>query len=85
MIREDRGLLAELARINTAMPPLAMRIMDGSTSAAEQAYYADKLITAGKRLRRRVDAMAEPIVEGEVVAEGPLAIPAYTVESYREQ
>ncbi|MGH3922253.1 MAG: hypothetical protein ACRDRY_03185 [Pseudonocardiaceae bacterium] len=36
MIREDRELLAELAQINTAMAPLAMRIMDDSASAAEQ-------------------------------------------------
>jgi hypothetical protein len=32
MIREDRELLAELARLNTAMAPLALRIMDGSAS-----------------------------------------------------
>ncbi|MGH3963384.1 MAG: hypothetical protein ACRDRY_09040 [Pseudonocardiaceae bacterium] len=44
MIREDRQLLAELARINTAMAPLAMRIMEGNASAAEQAHYARRLI-----------------------------------------
>jgi hypothetical protein len=53
VIREDRELLAELAQINTAMAPLALRIMDASTSAAEQAHYAQRLIAAGKRGTRR--------------------------------
>lgn len=42
MIREDRELLAELAQINTAMAPLAMRIMDDSASAAGQRYYGQR-------------------------------------------
>lgn len=53
MIREDRELLAELARLNTAMASLALRIMDGSASAAEQRDYAQRLIAAGERLGRR--------------------------------
>ncbi len=85
MIREDRELLAELARINTAMAPLAMRIMDGSASAAEQAHYADRLITVGKWLRRRANERIEFVVEGEVVANGPPALPAHPGEPYREQ
>ncbi|MGH3937031.1 MAG: hypothetical protein ACRDTG_00110 [Pseudonocardiaceae bacterium] len=36
MIREDRELLAELARLNTDMPSLALRMMDGSASVREQ-------------------------------------------------
>ncbi|MGH3812531.1 MAG: hypothetical protein ACRDUV_08750 [Pseudonocardiaceae bacterium] len=40
MIKEDRELLAELARLSTAMAPLAMCIMDGTASAAEQHNYA---------------------------------------------
>jgi hypothetical protein len=35
MIKEDRELLTELARLNTAMAPLALRIMEGTASAAE--------------------------------------------------
>jgi hypothetical protein len=85
MIREDRELLAELARINTAMTPLAMRIMDGSASAAEQAHYADRLITVGKRLQRRANEPAGAVIEGEAVAQGPLTLPVHTVEHYREQ
>ncbi len=33
MIRDDRELLAELARLNTDVVPLAMRIMDESVAA----------------------------------------------------
>jgi hypothetical protein len=49
MIREDRELLAELARLNTAMASFAMRIMDGSVSIAEQQSYAQRL--SGPRRR----------------------------------
>jgi hypothetical protein len=80
VIREDRELLAELARLNTAMTPLAMRIMDGSASAAEQQNYAQQLIAAGERLRRRVDRASGAVVEGEVLADISIALPARTVE-----
>lgn len=84
MIREDRELLAELARINTEMAPLAMRIMDGSAGSIEQAHYAQRLIAAGERLRRRADDAAGTVIEGEVLANGPSILPAYTVESSLE-
>lgn len=80
MIREDRELLAELARLNTAMAPLAMRVMDGSASAAEQRQYAQRLIAAGERLRRRADETAGAVIEGEVLANGPLTLPAHTLK-----
>lgn len=54
----DNGALAELARLNTAMAPLAMRVMDGSASAIEQHNYARHLIAAGKRLQRRANERA---------------------------
>jgi hypothetical protein len=44
VIRQDRELLAELARLNREMAPLAMRIMDASASTDEQARYAQRLI-----------------------------------------
>lgn len=84
MIREDRELLAELARLNTAMASLALRIMDGSASATEQQDYAQRLIAAGKRLQRRADEMHPPVIEGEVLADVSLALPAHTVEPPRE-
>lgn len=58
MIREDRELLADLARLNTAMASLALRIMDSSASSAEQRDYAQQLITVGERLGRRSEETA---------------------------
>ncbi len=55
MIREGRELLAEMARLNTDMPALALRIMEGSATASEQLHYAQRLIAAGQRLQRRAD------------------------------
>ncbi|HET9255263.1 MAG TPA: hypothetical protein VFO16_08690 [Pseudonocardiaceae bacterium] len=40
MIREDRELLAELTRLNRAMAPFAMRIMENAANADEQRTYA---------------------------------------------
>lgn len=84
MIREDRELLAELARLNSDMAPLAMLIMDGSASAAEQQNYAQRLIAAGERLRRRVNGACGPVIDGEFHTDGPLTLPVLTVEPHRE-
>lgn len=84
MIREDRELLAEMARLNRAMASLAMRIMDGTASATEQQDYAQRLIGAGERLRRRTDGINHLIVDGEAHADGVLAVPMHTVELHRE-
>lgn len=84
MIREDRELLAELARLNSDMTPLAMRIMDDSASAAEQQDYAQRLIIAGERLRRRVTATCGAVIDGEFCGNGPLTLPVLTVEPHRE-
>jgi hypothetical protein len=69
VIREDRELLAELARLNTAMAPLAVSIMEGTASADEQHTYARRLIAAGERLQCRIDGMHQPVIDGEVVAD----------------
>jgi hypothetical protein len=84
VIREDRELLALLARLNTDMVSLAMRIMEHAASAAEQADYAQRLITAGERLRRRAAGKNAVVIEGEVLAKGPLTLPGLTAEPYRE-
>lgn len=80
MIREDRELLAEFARLNGDMAPLALRIMEGSAGAAEQQHYAQRLIAAGERLGRRADETGRFVVAGEVLAENLLTLPANTVE-----
>jgi hypothetical protein len=84
VIREDRELLTELARLNTDMAPLAMRVMDGSASAAEQAHYAQRLVAAGERLQRRADGIGGAIIEGEVLVSRPLLLPELTVEPHLE-
>jgi hypothetical protein len=81
VIREDRELLAELARLNSAMVPFAMRIMEGTASADEQHDYALRLIAAGERLQRRADETVGTIIEGEVLANGPLSLPTHTVQA----
>lgn len=84
MIREDRELLAELARLNSDMASLALRIMEGSASTAEQAHYAQRLIAVGGRLQRRANETAGTVIEGEVLDNGTLALPAHTVKPYWE-
>jgi hypothetical protein len=84
VIREDRQPLTELYRLNTAMATLALRMMDGSASAAEQRHYAQRLIAAGERLQRRADETGGVIVEGEVLGNEPLTFPALSVEPHRE-
>lgn len=85
MIREDRELLTELARLNREMAPLALRMMDGSASATEQQHYAQRLTDAGERLRRRAEETSRFVVAGEVLNEEPLILPADTVEPYRHR
>ncbi len=69
MSREDRELLAELARVNSDAAPLAMRVMDGSATADEQYGFAERLIQLGERFTRRADQHSVAVVAGEVVAD----------------
>ncbi|MGH3943342.1 MAG: hypothetical protein ACRDTG_32905 [Pseudonocardiaceae bacterium] len=80
MIREDRELLAELARVNGDMAALGLRVMEGNASAAEQRHYAQRLIAVGERLQRRADGMGGAVIDGEMVTEASVALPARTVE-----
>lgn len=80
MIGEDRELLAELARLNGDMASLALRIMEGTASAAEQRHYALRLIAAGERLLRRADKTGAMIIDGEVEAGQPITLPGHTLE-----
>lgn len=83
-MREDRELLAELARLNCDMPSFALRIMDGSADVTEQCRYAQRLIAVGQRLQRRADAKAELVIEGQLVIDETIALPAHTLELDRE-
>ncbi len=84
MIRADRELLVELAQLNRALAPLAMRIMDGSASTSEQQDYARCLIAAGERLLRRADNANSAVIDGEVLGSDAPALPLCTSKSHRE-
>lgn len=85
MTMEDRELLAVLTRLNTAMTPLAILIMDGSASIAEQQDYAQRLVAAGERLWPRANETTGMVVGGEFLTDKALTFPAHTVEPYRNR
>ncbi len=62
----ERLLLADLARLNTEVVPLAMRIMDDSATAEEHYVFADRLAAMARRLHARA-AHVRLVVNGEVV------------------
>ncbi|MDQ3151219.1 MAG: hypothetical protein M3R63_05655 [Actinomycetota bacterium] len=66
MIRTDRELLATLARLNTDVVRLAMRIMDQSVTADEQHAFAERLIAMAAQLQVRA-SKPWTVVEGDVV------------------
>jgi hypothetical protein len=77
VIRDDRELRA---RLTTAMVPLAMRIRDGTASAAEQQTCAHRLMVAGERVRRPATGVRGAVIEGKVLLGGALTFPTHTVE-----
>lgn len=81
MIREDRELLAGLARLNSDMVPLAMKMMAGSATADEQYSFSRRLMALGERLERRANATGGVVVDGEVSGSQSIALPAHTIES----
>lgn len=62
MIRADRELLADLARMNSDVAPLAMRIIDSTVTVEEQQMFADRLIELGTRLNHR--ARQRVVIDG---------------------
>lgn len=80
MIREDRELLAELAKVNSDVVPVAMRVMDNSATTEEQWTLGSRLIAVGERLRRRADESNRTVVEGEVLEDTSLVLPLHSVE-----
>jgi hypothetical protein len=69
VIRQDRELLAELARLNSDVIPFAMRVIDGSITAEEQHKFADRLVALGRWFHKRA---ADPalVIEGDILNAG---------------
>lgn len=63
MIRADRELLAELARLNSDVVPLAMRIMGDNATSGEQHAFAQRLIAMARQLQARASVA---VIEGDV-------------------
>jgi hypothetical protein len=82
VLQEDRELLAELARINTDIPALGLRMMEGSASAAEQVHYGERLMSAGQRIKRRAESTDAMTIEGEFHVKESVALPAHTAPAH---
>jgi len=70
VIREDRELLTELARVNRGIMTFAMRVMEGSAEVEEQCMFGARLIAIGEAVQKRAQRGAEGIelvIEGETV------------------
>lgn len=86
MIYGERELLTEPAQPNRDMESLCMRIIDRSTSIAEQRAYAERLSTAGERLRRRtINETTGVVIHSEVLANSAHNLPMRTVQPALEQ
>jgi len=53
MKRQDRELLADLARLNTALPTFALRVMDHSATVAEHHAIAAGLLVIAQVIQQR--------------------------------
>jgi hypothetical protein len=84
VIRKDRELLVELARVNTDVVPLAMHIMEESATAAEQYEFAERLIVLGQRLHRRVDEAHQIVIDGTALVPQSVALLANDDAGTRE-
>lgn len=80
MICEDRELLADLYRLNTDLPALALRIIDGNAGAAEQLDYAQRLTRARQQLQQQAARINMTVIDGTVI----ILIPMH-VESAEER
>lgn len=77
MTRDD-CVLAELARLNSDVVPLAMRVIDSSATAQEQRAFAQRLIAAGERLHHRADECERVVIDGKAAFAEVRSLPADT-------
>jgi hypothetical protein len=69
MIRTDRELLADLARLNFDVVRLAMQIIDDIATREEQQIFAERFIELGTRLSRRARHTGI-VIDSDVVTDG---------------
>lgn len=70
MIREDRELLAELARLNSDLVSFAIGVMENRLPPAEQHAVACRLVNLAEAIQARAQRQDAGVVEGEVVEDG---------------
>lgn len=70
MIREDRELLAELARLNKQLVTFACGVMEDRLSPAEQHAVACQLVDLAEAIQSRAQRHDPGVIEGEVVTQG---------------
>ncbi len=67
MTREDRELLAELARLNKQLVTFAWGVMEARLSAAEHYAVAGWLVDLAEAIQARAQREKAGVVEGEIV------------------
>ncbi len=70
MIREDRELLAELARLNKQLVTFAWKLMDDKLTPTEQHAVACRLVDLAEAIQARAQRQDAEVIEGEVVESG---------------
>jgi hypothetical protein len=74
MIRADRELLADFARMNSDVVTLAMQIMDDSATSEEQQTFAERLIELGTRLSHQA-RRTRIVIDGDTGTDGTEEFP----------
>ena len=67
MIREDRELFAELARLNKRLVAFAWGVMDDAVPADEQHEVARQLVDLAEAVQARAQREESRVIEGEIV------------------
>lgn len=63
VLREDRELLAHLALVNSDVPGIAVRLMNGQLPVDEQRAFARRLVDIAEALIIHADRRDHPILE----------------------
>lgn len=64
MLREDRELLSDLARVNTQVPGFVLEFMDGSLSAEAEEAFAYQLVDVAEQIMRHAKSQRRLVING---------------------